>query len=342
MKNVILYHKIENLKNIDLETLSQLKMEWVALEKVHGSNFSISVSEKHIEFGKRSGPLSLTASFFGFQTIIEEEQKKARKCFDLISKNVKDLEMITIYGEIFGGKYPHKDVKENPNVKFVQKGLWYSPNLHFYAFDIRTTPGGIMDYDEAMKYFEESGFLYAKPIMRGKLDDLIKFDVETFETQLPEILGLPKLEKNFAEGIVIKTIKPFYLKSERAIIKKKTKAFTEVNVEKKLKQKEKKKEIEKENEEREEELKDVINTMKCYITENRLHNVLSKIEKIKSDQIPMLIGLFAKDVFEDFTKENKDFENLKEEEKKHIKKNLSDSCKKLITKYSQDILDGKF
>lgn len=38
-----------------------------------------------------------------------------------------------IYGEYFGGNWP----EGNPKVKHVQKGIYYTPNHEFMAFDIK-------------------------------------------------------------------------------------------------------------------------------------------------------------------------------------------------------------
>lgn len=48
-----------------------------------------------------------------------------------------ELTIVKVYGELFGGCYPHKDVTPSKNkVKRIQKGVWYSPYVRFYAFDI--------------------------------------------------------------------------------------------------------------------------------------------------------------------------------------------------------------
>lgn len=47
------------------------------------------------------------------------------KVFELVKKEFPDAYVITIYGELFGGTYPHPDVPRDPNVSIhVQKGIF--------------------------------------------------------------------------------------------------------------------------------------------------------------------------------------------------------------------------
>ena len=43
---------------------------------------------------------------------------------------------VLLFGELCGGRYPHPDVPPDPRVEAVQTGVWYSPTVEFYAFDI--------------------------------------------------------------------------------------------------------------------------------------------------------------------------------------------------------------
>ena len=71
-------------------------------------------------------------------------------------------------------------------------------------------------------------FLVTEPLARGKLCDVIDYN-PYFETTLPDRLGLPKVDDNIAEGVVIKPIKDMTLNSgKRIIIKKKNERFAEI------------------------------------------------------------------------------------------------------------------
>ena len=56
---------------------------------------------------------------------------------DKIKNEYTDAMIIIIYGELFGGIYP--DI--NTGFKPVQKGIYYSPSIHFIAFDIYICSG---------------------------------------------------------------------------------------------------------------------------------------------------------------------------------------------------------
>jgi hypothetical protein len=64
----------------------------------------------------------------------------------------------------------------------------------------------------------------------GTFNEVIKFDVENFVTTLPAIFGLPPIENNIAEGLVLKLAgaNAFTGKGSRVIIKLKSDRFKEV------------------------------------------------------------------------------------------------------------------
>ena len=43
---------------------------------------------------------------------------------------------VALFGELCGGKYPHKGVPEEPHTRPVQTGVWYNPVVEFVLFDI--------------------------------------------------------------------------------------------------------------------------------------------------------------------------------------------------------------
>lgn len=47
-----------------------------------------------------------------------------------------NLEKIFIYGELFGGEYPHPEVNPVSGVQAIQTGVYYSPRIEYCAFDI--------------------------------------------------------------------------------------------------------------------------------------------------------------------------------------------------------------
>ncbi|HOV26318.1 MAG TPA: RNA ligase family protein [Pseudobacteroides sp.] len=133
-----------------------------------------------------------------------------------------NVQRITIYGELFGGYYPHAEVAANREVEAVQTGVYYSPDIEFCAFDIAIESCGersYMDYDAAVNIFENAGLMYAKPLFRGSFEKAFDYPVG-FESNIPKLLGLPPLNfENKAEGIVIKPVKPMLIKTAKGIVR---------------------------------------------------------------------------------------------------------------------------
>jgi Rnl2 family RNA ligase len=212
--------------------------------------------------------------------------------------------------------------------------------VHFYAFDIRTDHGYI-NYDKCIEIFQKLDLFHAKILKRGTLEDVIKFEVEGFQTTIPGLLGLPDIEDNIAEGVVIKPVNAHYISGDRVIVKKKTKAFSEVNVESIMKlKKEQKKNVE--IKKISDEVIELSNILVCYVTINRVKNLISKIGEVKVDEVNSLIGLLAKDAFNDFKIDYElRYENLKEEEKKSLSKKLANASKDLISTNASKIVKNE-
>ncbi len=332
------YHSIENYTHKTVQNFKDIVTgEWVALEKVHGANFLFF--QKHdgeLKCGKRTGLLGPDEKFFDYQTLLPSHKDKIAYLLKLL-----DCDELTVYGEICGGGYPHKDVMRNPAVKCVQKGLFYSPEIEFYAFDIRTEKG-FLNYDLCLKVFEEAKLLHAKPLARGSLDELLKFEVEKFPTTIPKLLGLPKLEGNFAEGIVIKPVEPVYVRSARVIMKKKASKFIEKNLAKEQKKKERVEEALKEQDELSVLCKTIIGSIEDYLTENRLTSALSKVGTVSENEFHYFAKMVTRDVwnemYDDF---EEDFLLLGAMEKQTIKKECSTLTAAFVTKNKDKIVENK-
>ncbi len=80
---------------------------WVATEKVHGANFSFTVSDGGgVRVAKRGGYLREGERFFGVHRqrgFLTGEREKAQAVFRAVKELFEDTQGITIYGELFGG-----------------------------------------------------------------------------------------------------------------------------------------------------------------------------------------------------------------------------------------------
>nr|CAJ2466218.1 unnamed protein product [Leishmania braziliensis] len=209
--------------------------EWVACEKVHGTNFAIYLlNESEVRFAKRSGIMDPNENFFGYHLLIDDFTAQVRALCELLKRKygvTGRMGRVVLHGELFGAKYTHPLVPKSakwcvlPNKKRVPiSGVeiqseafpQYSPELHYFAFDIKYSVSGaeeamvLLPFDDFTEVCSQvPHLLYAKPLVRGTLDECLAFDVENFITPLPALLGLGNypLEGNLAEGVVIRHVR---------------------------------------------------------------------------------------------------------------------------------------
>lgn len=62
--------------------------------------------------------------------------------------------------------------------------------------------GRYLSVDEANAFFEAEGFFYAKTLFRGSLAECLKYP-NAFQSKISQWLGLPDIEDNICEGIVV-------------------------------------------------------------------------------------------------------------------------------------------
>ncbi len=148
-----------NLSESDYRLLK--KSNWVVTEKVHGANFGITTNGVEVQFAKRKELLQPGEDFFGYLSQKSVLEEKAKDIFTKLKKSLLNLHRITIYGELFGGEYPHPDVRAVSDVQAVQTGVYYSPKVEYYAFDIAIQDSDsakqiYLDYDVARVLFHQA------------------------------------------------------------------------------------------------------------------------------------------------------------------------------------------
>lgn len=274
------YEKMpSSLKKLGLNESDFAKMEkvnWVVTEKVHGANFSFVYHDRNLKFAKRKEYLSWGDDFFGFQLVVNQIEDNILRLFEELSTNVNGTKYI-VYGELFGGKYPHPDVKADSNLHAIQTGVYYSPSIHFCAFDIAIENGDTkyyLDYETSISYFEKHGLFYAKPLLIGKFRDAVNFDTRINST-VPKQLQLPELVENLIEGVVIKPYDKLEndSMSTRPIVKLKNKEFDEEN---KFHEAEKWSYVPNVSS-KSENLSFILDELRNYVTSNRLESAISKV-----------------------------------------------------------------
>jgi Rnl2 family RNA ligase len=324
------YDKITN--HYDQKFLNYIALEglsdglWYAMEKIHGSNgvWAIRLTSDHkyeIKFGSRNMFLDENRTFHNYDKILLQIREKLIFIFQQCMKSADDV--VRVYGEIFGGLYEHPDVEKVSGATRVQKGVEYCPDNRFIAFDIMVND----------RYVKDAELLHCEPLHVGTLQECLSMNQE-FETTIPATLGLPLKENNKAEGLVIKPENGTYLgNGKRAIIKKKSSAFSEVS-----KSKAKKNPILALSDPA---LKEVADRLGEYITENRLRNVLSHLGELEPSDFGKVLKTFNADVLEEFESEV-GFGDLEKDQKKMLRKILNNTAANMVRFNRIAIFNGEF
>lgn len=302
------YEKMpKNLKGLHLSDKAQQdlnKLKWVVTEKIHGANFSFVYEDHQLLYAKRKDYLKWTDDFFGFQAVAADMEDRVLALFEQLKQDMP-ADTYILYGELFGGKYPHPEVMPDPDVQAIQTGVYYSPAIRFCAFDIalESAETGLktyLDYETALAYFERFGIFHARALFTGKINEVLDFNTR-IDSTIPRQLQLPELSPNLMEGVVIKPLRHTDIMPPgvRPIIKRKNPEFDE---EKKFHEAEKWSFIPGVSS-RSEELSFLVTEMAAYITENRLNSAVSKTGRLDFTNIQRVSDIrqeFLDDIFTDF------------------------------------------
>jgi Rnl2 family RNA ligase len=176
--------------------------EWVATEKLHGAQLVVATDGARVWFGKRKAWLSDDEPFFGWQLLRADLTAAALAVYEALARRGA----LYIYGELFGGHYPHADVEPVPALSPVQTGIWYAPELRFAAFDMLLVEGEtelFLAHSQLVR-LASAAELGSVPVLgHGPRRALASLPVR-YSTRVPELLGLPPLPDNVAEGFVLK------------------------------------------------------------------------------------------------------------------------------------------
>ena len=310
------------------ETLNFLgcpNMLFSVSEKVDGCNTSIITDGSSIITGKRSSALTAEDKFYGFQDFAESRLKGASIGIMETLEKEMNINQVQVFGEFFGGGYDGY----KSSVPKIQKGIQYCPEHEFYAFDILVSDGEKNIYlgvDKCNSLFEQFGFFYNKELFRGTLDECLAYN-PIFISTIGERLGYPRLENNYAEGVVIKPIEDIrFANGERIIIKNKNPKFNEF---------EKSEKKEKVQIELSDTCTNLVAEIGNYVTEARLGNVMSHLGELEMPkQMGLLIKEYSADTLEEFVKDHPEYNELSSNEQKNVNKTLN--------KLAVDIIKRKF
>jgi len=265
--------------------------DFIVQEKIHGSNFSFYVSENWIKCAKRTGFIEEWESFFNYKKVLEDNS------FSLIELQKEIGKDIIVFGELFG--------------LWVQKEVYYCDDKRFYAFDI-IVDWEYLSVDECNILFDRFGFLYAKVLQRGTLEECFSYDIDR-NSILEEQITWSEFTKlaNVMEWVVIRPNESKFLwnkeDSSRIIFKKKTEKFSEKKAPDKIPSNPAK-----------------FQNYDLYITKSRLNNIISKYGEITDKkELEKFAWYLVKDICEDYEKDNLEIDEW-------ISKYLHPKCIKFI------------
>lgn len=323
-----MFHKYPSIENAGLEGfINKIKLHgytdkaYCITEKIHGANTQICYNLKtnEFEYGKKTCALEDDEKCYNVQQIFDNIKDNIIDLAELLlDRAKKDIETVIVYGEIFGGTYPHKEVERDKKATKVQKGVYYSPKNEWRAFDVAYTIAGdnrtyfLCSFD-FFSLCAEAG-VETVPILKiaSSLDEALEFPNDN-ESIVYQQFNLPKIEDNIMEGVVIRPWdEDLWMGQSRVIIKSKNARFAEKSYEKKV------------NIQIDipEAVKKAIEEVSQFITEARVNNVISHLGEITVKDIGRIIGLVAKDVLEDYKKEYNTLNLLERVEEKMVTKEL--------------------
>ena len=308
------------------------EIPYAVMEKIHGGNSQITYNINTGEFfyGTRQHILEENESFYNLQAIFDNMQSDVKVLAKHLQNDVQSygqkLISVTVYGEVFGGSYPHDSVTKDRNAMRVQKGVFYSPSNQWLAFDVAYTIEGserlfFLPVMFAVRACMLAGIDFV-PVLHiaNNLDEALAYPNDK-SSEVYCKYDLPKIEDNIMEGVVIRPYREnAWVGVHRVILKNKNSKFKE-------KSRVKKDTI---SEEIPENVKKACEEVSQYITINRVHNVLSHLGEVNAKDIGKIIMETSKDVLADYNKEYDTLSKLEKKEEKIVTKYMNGEVAKVV------------
>lgn len=332
----LMFHKYPSIENSEkdlmVDKIRNHGYEYITYcvtEKVHGSNTQIDYNchTHEFEYNKRSGLIEDNERCYNVQECFEKIKPNVIALADYLAPIVANkLEIVRVFGEIFGGSYPHPDVPRNNKATKVQKGVWYSPDNNWLAFDISyKLEGDPKNYflagEDFYKACDAVG-ITAVPLLTvaDSLTKALEYP-NNGASAVHKIYNLPEIENNIMEGVVIRPYKDdYWMGQTRVILKNKNDHFKEKSHEPKpdltLTYSD--------------NVNKALAEVATYVTANRVNNVISHEGEVKEEDIGRLIGLTSKDIVTDYIKDSKVWNLLEKVECKIITKRIQSQVAPIV------------
>ncbi|MBN2444611.1 MAG: hypothetical protein JXJ04_24860 [Spirochaetales bacterium] len=325
------------------------KLQWVITEKIHGAHLCIHTNGKSVTYAKRKEVISPDDDFFSYVSLKKDINPVILHLYSLIQKDIPGMTHLAVHGELFGGEYPHPEVKAIQGVQAIQTGIYYCPDIRFCSFDMAVISGGrdrfYIDFPRFIRYAQKANLLYTPPLFTGNLHDVLSFDIN-FESTIPGLLGLPSLGPgNKAEGVVIKPETEFIIDTVkgkiRPVIKRKIREFSEDNrynqAQKWNKWQQKTSSSVPQNPKPKNEIiineTFIIEEIDPLVTFQRLDCVISKTGRLCKKNKPRILRSLIEDIMESLALQFPGtFDQLGEADKKKLYTIIKEKSKKLLSK----------
>ncbi len=315
------FHKYSSIPHFDeekeLERVRWLIKSWeiedsfVVQEKIHWANFSIWYDWENIKYAKRTAFLDKYDDFFEYEWMVKNREKEIKNLLEKIWKEQKAKKVVILYWELFGGSYP--EAEKIKWLKNVQAGIWYTNILDFIGFDIFVDEN-FLDISKTNSYFKNSWLKYLQNLFEGNLEDCLLYSVE-FESKIPELYGLEKIENNSTEGIIISHI------SRHIKFKKKNLKFKERSRKHRFTKAPKKMSAEAEK-----FWEKTTEFLSKEVLLNRLDNIVSKEWKLILWNKAKASGILARDVVEEISRRFDEYNSLEKQDRKLINSGINTAC----------------
>lgn len=316
------FHKFSDIENLTPDLIQAIREQgldkgnWCICNKLDGSNFQVAIDvDGSIHYGSRNQELGRYDAFNNWQHVvardhIEEKVRALKAALDdywLLDIAQDGPYVFIVYFELIGGVYRHKDVEPDKSAVKLQGRVNYCPEnklvcLDIFWYDPNAYQGkGMGEYlgpQTVNEYCDMVGLDHQTIKAVLPFDEAIKYPNDYEDTTGVDLFGLPPIEHNITEGVVLKpVIANRFRNGSRLIAKNKNQIFLERGT--------KTNKIKNPPTPMSPIDEQMFANYMTYITESRMMSVLSKMDtsNITSHDFGKLLKAFIDDADKDFMKE---------------------------------------
>ena len=325
---MIKYPHIENISTISDTQMFNLKDKiYCVTEKIHGANCQFVHDTKYADawaIFSRNNQVT-NESFYNAEQVLKTQViEKACLLEALLNEKGYIGDKYHYFGEIFGGSYDHPEIPKASGAKRVQRGVYYSPYNHWKCFDIGIEKDGEFYFIPQKDLFDvcDKANFPVVPLLGiySNLEDALKHPNNSSSIVYMDY-GLPPIENNIMEGVVIKLWgEDIPYNGERVVFKNKNEIFSE----KAHSQKQRDIKV------LSEKFSAMCQIADTYLTPNRIINAMSHIGECTFKDIGSILKEVITDIHDEMSKDCPEFIALEKKEQSTVCKLLSTKAAKMI------------